>query len=108
MPPQSAKKLSFKSIAKKPVQKPVSSPAKKPTVERTAPLKTTLERPVLRAFECLVHLEVAKAALDKVGIFLGEDAERQQALKAQILEDLNQLHLTYKQYWKRVPVEPGE
>ena len=89
--------------------KGIPQASKAPTSKLTvAPLKTTLERPVLRAFECLVHVEHALKSLQGVGAFVGEDAEKQRALTEQINQDLIQLHLSYKTYWKQVAISTGE
>ena len=97
-----AKKAPIQPISKLPPKSPVST---RPAV---APLKTTLPRPVLRAFECLVNVEHAKKSIEGVGIFVGPDAEKQRALVEQITQDLIQLHLSYKTYWKQVAISTGD
>lgn len=97
-----AKKAPIPAAKTTPTKPPVST---RPTV---APLKTTLPRPVLRAFECLVNVEHAQKSLQGVGIFVGPDAEKQRALVEQITNDLIQLHLSYKTYWKQVAISTGD
>ena len=113
MPP----KPPVKPIVKKGLPTTIAKPAKaspvKPSILakkvetpiRPLPLKTGVERPVLRAFECLVNVELAQHAMRGVGIFVGPDAEKQRTLQEQITQDLIQLQLSYKTYWKQVDIE---
>ena len=93
------------AIAKPPTVKPSILAKKIETPTRPLPLKTGVERPVLRAFECLVNVELAQHAMRGVGIFVGPDAEKQRTLQEQITQDLIQLQLSYKTYWKQVDIE---
>lgn len=90
------------SKASTPIQRPVTPRA------TVGPLKTTLDRPCLRAFECLVNVEHAMKSLQGIGIFVGEDAEKQRTLHEQLTQDLIQLHLSYKTYWRQVMISTGE
>lgn len=95
---------------KAPIPAAKSTPTKAAVSTRpaVAPLKTSLPRPVLRAFECLVNVEHAQKSIQGVGIFVGPDAEKQRALVEQITQDLIQLNLSYKTYWKQVAISTGD
>lgn len=94
------------SKASSPLSKGISHPSRPtPPKANLAPLKTGVERPVLRAFECLVNVELAQKAFAGVGIYVGPDAAKQRALVEQITQDLIQLQLSYKTYWKEVAIE---
>lgn len=100
------------SIASKgvPLKSKGISPPTKPSMPKPSvgPLRTTLQRPCLRAFECLVNIEQAMKSIQGAGVFVGDDAEKQRALHEQITQDLIQLHLSYKTYWKQVAISTGE
>jgi hypothetical protein len=101
------------AVKKSPIPSaPLSKPAKaspRPPIQTPkmvmAPLKTGVERPVMRAFECLVNVEIAQKVIAGVGIFVGPDSAKQRALQGQITQDLIQLHLSYRTYWKSVGIE---
>ena len=89
---------------------PVSKPAKAVPRAALTPqprslLKTGVERPVLRAFECLVNVELAQQAMKGVGIFVGPDSKKQHDLHEQITQDLIQLLNSYRLYWKTVDID---
>lgn len=104
---------SKKAVVNLPAKKSVPIPVKKVAVTPPRPtpspqravLKTGIPRPTLRVFECLVHLEQAKAHLDKVGISVGDDPEETLRIREALQEDLNRLLRIYQMYWKQIDVQ---
>lgn len=73
---------------------------KVPVTRPTEPPK--VEQPVLRVFECLVHVEACIRNLDMVGIYVGPDREAMHATRTEAAASLLKLQELYKKYWKDV------
>ncbi len=67
-------------------------------------LETSTSRPVLRAFECLIHAEEAEHNLALIGIFTGSSGDEMRKLHEQATPILKELVKLYKEYWKSIEV----
>lgn len=73
-------------------------------IKKSVPISTPIpeKRPVLRMFECLMHLEQAKIQLDMVGITTGKYHVEMDKHRADARASLAELIRLYSEYWKSI------
>lgn len=88
--------MPVRRLKKKPLKNQTEIPRSKTVV------KTEFERPVLRMFECLVHVENAQRELMQSAIYSGPDVSAMKEHHLNASYHLEALRALYEKYWRSI------